>query len=128
MNFSPSLTALLAQATTAAPAAAADPAASASQAPGWTSFVPLIAIFAAFYFLLIRPQMKARKEQDKLVNALKSGDDVVTTSGILGTVTNVKEKTVLIRIAEGVKIEVLKSAVTTVTPKTVVDTTPAKVL
>ena len=124
MNFSPAL--LLAQAATAAAPAAADPAA-AQQAPGWASFVPLVAIFAAFYFLLIRPQMKARKEQDKLVNALKSGDDIVTTSGIFGTVTNVKDKTVIVRIAEGVKIEILKSAVTSVVKPTV-ESAPAKTL
>jgi len=124
MNFSPAL--LLAQAATAAAPAAADPAA-AQQAPGWASFVPLVAIMAAFYFLLIRPQMKARKEQDKLVNALKSGDDIVTTSGILGTVTNVKDKTVTVRIAEGVKIEILKSAVTSVAKPTV-ESAPGKTL
>jgi len=98
----------------AAPAAAADPSAATPTQPGWASYVPFIFIFAAFYFLLIRPQMKARKEQDKLINALKSGDDVVTSSGILGTVTNVKEKTVIVRIAENVKVEILKSAVSTV--------------
>ena len=122
MNFST----LLAQtATAAAPATPADP--SQQQGPSWASYVPLIFIFVAFYFLLIRPQMKARKEQDKLVNALKSGDDIVTTSGIFGTVTNVKEKTVTVRIADGVKIEILKSAVTSVAKPTV-ESAPAKTL
>jgi len=112
----------------AAATPAADPAATAPA--GGQSFLTMggfyVLVLAAFYFLFIRPQAKARKEQQKLVDNLKSGDEVVTSSGILGTVTNVKDRTVLIRIAEGVKIEILKSAVTTVVKADgVVSTTPA---
>ena len=85
-----------------------------AQAPAWTQMIPLGLAVVLFYFLLIRPQMKARKEQDNLVNALKTGDEIVTSSGILGTVTNVKDKTVIVKIADNVKIEILKSAVTSV--------------
>jgi preprotein translocase subunit YajC len=69
------------------------------------------------YFLFLRPQMKARKEQDKMISELKSGDDVITQSGIYGTITNVKEKTFLVRIADNVKVEMLKSSVTGVTKR-----------
>jgi len=122
MNFSPA--SLLAQAAAAAPAAAdaAQPQSSGYQLP-----IFMVAMAAAMYFLMIRPQTRARKEHDKLVNSLKSGEDIVTSSGILGTVTNVKDKTVVVRIAEGVKIEILKSAITTVV-KNPADAAPAKTL
>ncbi|TFE69063.1 preprotein translocase subunit YajC [Methylacidiphilum sp. Yel] len=83
--------------------------------PPMTFFVTTILIFGIFYFLLIRPQQKQKKEQEKLIASLETGDRVITSGGILGVVTNVKEKTVVIRVAENVKIEVLKSALTTVT-------------
>ena len=67
-----------------------------------------------FYFLLIRPQQKQRKEHDNLLKNLKSGDRVLTSGGILGIVTNVKEKTLMVKIADNVKVEITKSAVTTV--------------
>jgi preprotein translocase subunit YajC len=100
---------LLAQAAAAPATPAAGPA-----GVGSTFIVYLIALPAIFYFLVIRPQSRARKEQAALLDSLKTGDDIVTASGILGTVTNVKEKTVLVRIADNVKVEVLKSAVATV--------------
>jgi preprotein translocase subunit YajC len=90
----------------------------APQQPAWVQMVPLLLAVVLFYFLLIRPQMKARKEQDNLVNSIKSGDDVVTSSGILGTVTNVKDKTVIVKIADNVKIEILKSAISSVNKPT----------
>jgi preprotein translocase subunit YajC len=69
------------------------------------------------YFLLIAPQRKKQKEMDALVAALKTGDDVVTSGGIFGTITNVKDDRFVVRIAEGTKIEVAKSAITTVLKK-----------
>jgi preprotein translocase subunit YajC len=85
-----------------------------TQAPAWASMVPLVLMFVIFYFLLIRPQQKRAKEHQKMVDAIDTGDEVVTAGGILGTVTNRKEKTLIVKIAENVKIEVLKSAVQTV--------------
>ncbi len=70
-----------------------------------------------FYFLLIRPQSKQRKEQANLLKNLKSGDKVVLSSGIFGIVTNVKDKSLMVKIADNVKVEVLKSAVSTVVEK-----------
>ena len=73
-------------------------------------------IFAAFYFLLIRPQQKQKKEQQKLLSEIKTGDKVVTASGIHGTVANAKDKTFTLRLAEG-KMEIDKASVVRVTEK-----------
>ena len=78
------------------------------------SFLPLILIFVIMYFVLFRPQMRRQKEQQRLVSALKTGDQVITSAGIHGLITNVKDTTVTVRIAENVKVEMEKSAVTTV--------------
>ena len=78
------------------------------------SMMPLIFIFVIFYFLLIRPQQKKAKEHAKLVSSLKTGDDVVTNAGIHGVISNVKEKTVIIKIADNVKVEFDRAAVAAV--------------
>jgi preprotein translocase subunit YajC len=83
--------------------------------------IQMIGMFAIlgvmFYFLLIRPQQKQRKEQENLMKNIKSGDRVLMSSGIYGIIANVKEKTFVVKIADNVKIEVLKSAVTSVVQK-----------
>ena len=80
--------------------------------------IQMIAMFAImgvmFYFLLIRPQSKQKKEQENLLKNLKTGDKVLMSNGIFGIIANVKEKTFIVKIADNVKIEVTKSAVTTV--------------
>jgi preprotein translocase subunit YajC len=78
--------------------------------------VPLV-ILVVFYFLMIRPQQIQRKEQAARVAALQSGDKVVTTSGIHGLVHNVKDHTVVIKVAEGTMIEFDKLAVAVVHKK-----------
>ncbi|MBA2742940.1 MAG: preprotein translocase subunit YajC [Chthoniobacterales bacterium] len=78
------------------------------------SFVPIILIFVIMYFLLFRPQMRRQKEQATLVSTLKTGDRVVTASGIHGLISNVKDRTVIVKIADNVKIEMEKSAVSSV--------------
>ena len=83
------------------------------------SFVPIILIFVIMYFLLIRPQMKRQKEHARLVAAVKTGDHVVTGSGIHGMITNVKDTTVTVKVADNVKIEMEKSAVANVAAKSV---------
>ena len=70
-----------------------------------------------FYFLLIRPQAKQRKEHESMLNNVKSGDRVITSGGIYGIVTNVKEKSLMVKIADNVKVEVAKSAITGIVPK-----------
>jgi preprotein translocase subunit YajC len=97
---------ILAQAQSAAPTTAAG--------NPLTSFVPIIFIFIIMYFVLFRPQMRRQKEQQRLVASLKTGDRVVTNGGIHGLISNVKETTVIVKVADNVKIEMEKSAVTTV--------------
>jgi preprotein translocase subunit YajC len=78
------------------------------------TFAPLIFMFIIFYFLLIRPQQKRQKEQQKLLSGLKTGDKVITSSGIHGLISNVKETTFLVKIADNVKIEIEKGSIATV--------------
>lgn len=83
------------------------------------SFLPFILMFVVLYFLLIRPQSKKQKEHQKMLSALTKGDRVVTNSGILGTIVGMSEKDniIVLRIAENVKIEILRSAIGGKTPE-----------
>lgn len=83
----------------------------------WTSMLPLIIIFVVFYFLLIRPQTKRQKEHRKLVEALNTGDEVVTGGGVLGRITNVGEQFITVEIADGVQIKVQRHTIGAVVPK-----------
>ena len=76
--------------------------------------LPFAFIFIIFYFLLIRPQQKRQKEHQQLLSNLKTGDKVVTSSGIHGLIANVKDTTFLVKIADNVKIEVDKNAIASV--------------
>jgi preprotein translocase subunit YajC len=80
-------------------------------------FVPIILIFVVFYFILIRPQQKKQKEHQQLLSQLHKGDKVITNGGLYGTVVDSKEHVVVLKIAENVKIEVVKSAIATVIEK-----------
>ncbi|MBK9945946.1 MAG: preprotein translocase subunit YajC [Nitrospira sp.] len=80
-------------------------AASGGGAGGILSLVPFLLIFVIFYFLLIRPQQQKQKQQQTLLDAIKKGDKVVTTSGIWGTVTNLGKDTVTLQIADNTKIK-----------------------
>lgn len=80
----------------------------------FVSMMPLIFIFIIFYFLLIRPQQKKAKNHAKLVESIKTGDAVVTNAGIHGVVTNVKEKTLILKIADNVKVEFDRASVVSV--------------
>jgi preprotein translocase subunit YajC len=75
------------------------------------TFAPMILLVIVFYFILIRPQQQRAKQQVKLIASLKSGDKVVTSSGIVGVVITVKDRTVSLRSADA-KMEVTKSSVT----------------
>lgn len=84
---------------------------------GWTqNLLFFAALFAIMYFVLIRPQQKQAKEQQAMLGSLKKGDDVVTSSGILGKVFAVAEREVTVEIASGVKVRMLKSSVTARVP------------
>jgi len=87
-----------------------------SSPPAWTSMVPLVLLMVVFYFALIRPQQKKSKEHAQLMKNIHSGDKIVTTSGILGSVITVKEKTLTIRSAD-TKLEIAKSAVAEITER-----------
>jgi preprotein translocase subunit YajC len=90
----------------------------ASAAPGndLFSFLPIIFIFALFYFMLIRPQMKTAKLQKAMIEALKAGDEVATVGGVVGKVTKVGDNFVSIEIAANTVIHVQKHAVQTLLP------------
>jgi len=108
MSLMTDATAILAQ--TAAPAASGGPG-------GSTMIIFYALLFAAMYFFMIAPQRKKQKETEKMLAALGTGDEIVTTGGIYGTITNVKDDRFVVRIAENTKIEVGKSFVTGVVNK-----------
>ena len=83
----------------------------ASQPDIFVQLSPFLFMGVIFYFLLIRPQQKRQKQHQQLMANLKTGDRVVTSSGIHGLIANVKETTFLLKVADNVKIEVDKSAV-----------------
>jgi preprotein translocase subunit YajC len=96
--------------STAAPAGAPQP-----QQPGFGSMVvPFALMFGVIYFLMIRPQQKKMKEQQQMMSQLKLGDDILTSSGILGKVTGVTEKVVTVEVADNVRVKMLKSQVSQV--------------
>ena len=79
---------------------------------GFAQFIPLILIFVIFYFFLIRPQQKKIKEHKIMISALKRGDEVVTSGGIVGTVDRVHDDDKIdLIVSEGVKVKVIKSTV-----------------
>ena len=77
------------------------------------NLLPIILIFIIFYFLLIRPQKKQQDEHKKMVGGLKKNDEVITAGGIHGTIMNVKDATVTLKVDDNVKVEVQKSSVMT---------------
>lgn len=95
-------------------AQAAPPAGAPPQSP-LSTLVPFACIGVIFYFLIIRPQQKRQREQNDLIASVKTGDTIVTSSGIHGIVTNVKETTLMVKVADNVKIEFDKAAVASVT-------------
>lgn len=76
----------------------------------WLSLLPLFLILVVFYFFFIRPQTKKSKEQKKFRDALAKGDKVITIGGVHGKVADVKENTIVIEIADNVRVTVEKSA------------------
>ena len=86
-----------------------------AQAPGWTSFWFFPLLMAMVYFALIRPQSVAKKKQEETIKGTKTGDRIVTTSGIHGVVTNVKDTTVIVKVADNVKLEIEKTHIDKIT-------------
>ena len=97
--------------------AQAQAGATAAPGGGMSSIFMMIAMFAIFYFMLIRPQMKRAKEQRVMVAALAKGDEVATSTGMLGTITDISETYISVEIAPNVVVKLQKQAVTAVLPK-----------
>lgn len=74
-------------------------------------FLPMLLIIAVFYFLLMRPQMRKQKELQRMLSELQKGDDVVTSGGILGRITGIKDDEVTLQVQEGVRLRMLRSAI-----------------
>lgn len=78
------------------------------------ALVPFLLIIVVFYFLILRPQQKRQKQRAKLLETLKKGDRVVTSSGIYGTLEGLEDKSVLVKIADNVKVKMERGAITTI--------------
>ena len=81
------------------------------------SMLPLVLMFVVLYFVMIRPQMKRQKEARAMIEALAKGDEVATSGGMLGKITQIGEQYLTIEIAKGVEVQVQRSAVVQVLPK-----------
>ena len=81
------------------------------------AFLPMIAIFVVFYFLLIRPQQKKAKEAKAMLDALQKGDEVVTAGGILGRISKINDQYVTVEVAEKTELTVQRGAISQLLPK-----------
>jgi len=79
--------------------------------------LPMVVIFGAFYFLLIRPQQKKQKAHTALISNLKAGDEVLTAGGILGVITGISEHYAIVKISDNTEVKIQKSSVSQVVPK-----------
>jgi preprotein translocase subunit YajC len=91
--------------------------AAAPGSQGLMGFLPLVLLFGAMYFFMIAPQRKKQKEHAKMLDALTTGDEIITAGGVYGEITNKKDDRFVVRIAEGVKVEISKSFIHTVLKK-----------
>lgn len=82
---------------------------------GFAAFVPLILMFAIFYFLLIRPQQKKQKEHQEMINSLKKGDRIMISGGIYGRIISLEDSTLNVEIADKVRVKVNRSYVAALT-------------
>ncbi len=82
-----------------------------------SSMIPFVLIFAVLYLLILRPQMKKQKDQKRMIEELEKGDQVVTSGGIHGSIANIKDDILVLKIADNVKIELSRAAVSRVKNK-----------
>jgi preprotein translocase subunit YajC len=113
--MSDSIAIFFAQVTNAVGATGPDAAAQQPQQPWWVMFAIYGLLFVMLYFAFFRPQSLAKKKQEDLIKGAKTGDKIVTTSGIHGVITNVKDSTVIVKVADNVKLELEKSHIDKVT-------------
>lgn len=92
--------------------------AAANQQNPFTAFLPLVLIFVVFYFLLIRPQQKKMKEHKAMLSAIRRGDRIITSGGLIGLVTKVEERELVLEIADNVRVHVARDMVASVVSKT----------
>ena len=111
--FFAQVTNAVSDATNGAPANPVDAAAQAR--PAWSVFLMYGLLLAMVYFAFFRPQIQAKKKQEETIKTAKTGDKVVTTSGIHGVITNVKDTTVIVKVADNVKLEIEKSHIEKIT-------------
>jgi preprotein translocase subunit YajC len=78
---------------------------------GFSALIPLLLMFAIFYFILIRPQQKKQRQHREMLNALKTGDQILTVGGIYGTIIAIDENKVKLKIADNVKIDVARTSI-----------------
>ncbi len=97
--------------------AQAAPAATGGAESSLLSLLPLVLMFVVLYFIMIRPQMKRQKEHKAMVEALAKGDEVVTAGGLLGRISKLGDTYLHVEIANGVEIQVQRTAVAQVLPK-----------
>ncbi|MFN7695534.1 MAG: preprotein translocase subunit YajC [Burkholderiales bacterium] len=95
----------------------AQTAAAGSTEASLLSFLPLVAMFVVLYFIMIRPQMKRQKEHKAMIEALAKGDEVVTAGGLLGKVSKLGDSMLHVELAQGVEVQLQRSAVVQVLPK-----------
>jgi preprotein translocase subunit YajC len=93
------------------------PAATGGAESSLLSLLPLILMFVVLYFIMIRPQMKRQKEHKAMVEALAKGDEVVISGGVLGRIAKLGDSTLHVEVANGVELQVQRSAVVQVLPK-----------
>ncbi len=115
MRFSNIIAAAASLALSAIPVLAQDAPAQPSAGGGFGSILPMmILMFVIIYFLMIRPEQKKQKQRLEMLKNIKKGDKILTASGMIGTVGNIKDNTVMVKIAENTVVEFTKSAITTV--------------
>lgn len=93
------------------------PAPGQGQPSAWVQILPMVLLFGAMYFFLIAPQRKKQKEHERMLKELQTGDEIVTSGGIFGVITNVKDDRFVVRIADNTKVEIGKGFVQTVVKK-----------
>ena len=100
--------------------------AAAAQGSSFVTIGMFVLIFVIFYFFIIRPQNKKQKETERMINAIKKGDKVITIGGLHGEVSAVREKTFVIKVEDGSKMEFSRSAISTVVNPNSESEAPAK--
>ena len=91
--------------------------AGAPPSAGFLEFLPIILLFVVFYFFLIRPQQKRQKEHRDLIGGLDKGDEIVTSGGVVGTITKVEDEFIVCRVSDKVELRFQKPAVIATLPK-----------